>query len=840
MPPSSGSDDSHSFPPYERTELPDDDMFFEQLVHSALDGFLTVDETATICFANEAASTLFGYGMDELVGKSIAELFPDRYHDEYLTELQQYLHDPETPVEHTDLERIGCHKDGSEIPLSFSVREHTYRGERLFTAVLRDISEQKRQQEDLEAATEKYRTLIEAAPDAIFVADAETGIIQEANQAATKLLGKSATEIEGMHQIDLHPSEDTERYKQLFQGHHQRGGVFDQDHNLEVVGANSQHIPVAISANTTQLQDRQVIQGIFRDVSDQRRREDALQSLHTTTQRMLGMMSAEEICTEAVRTATKVLELPITGIHLHNPDEHLLEPKVTSEEVTAVLGDPVPAFSPEDQLVWDVFDTGSYRIIHDVQNVADQLSRDTPIRSAIILPLDEHGVLITSSTSVRDFDRIDVDLMRVLAANTEAALTRAERERAIARQRDELETVNRLNTIIRDINQTLVAAPTREEIEQTVCEQFANSDGYPGALIADLMSVESGLNLRIVAGIDDQYLDAVDAAAPATEQGPAAMTLRTGTLTVEEDIATSSTFPDAVKEEAVERGYKSVVCIPLGYGDTTYGVLVVYASQPALVGEPEQTIFAELGETIGYAINAAESKKLLHTDQVLELEFSLRDTDAFFFSVSDELEGSITLDGVVPSADGMLLFYVTATDIDPNRLLERAQTAASVEQARMIAETEKDSAFEFVFRGTETASQMLIERGAYIKSGQATDGQGTLTIEVPADTEVRPFIEAVQNIYPNASLHAKRQRTQPVHSRTSFLGKIEETLTDRQLEILRISFHSGYFEYPRESTGEALANTLEIASPTFHQHLQAGLQNLLTLLLATDGEPHHR
>jgi HTH-type transcriptional regulator, bacterioopsin transcriptional activator and related proteins len=837
MPTSSGSDDSHPLF-HEYTEPSAEDMFFEQLVHDALNGFLTLDDTANICFVNEAAGDIFGYEVDELVGRSVDDLFPERYRDTYLAELHQHMHDAETVVEHTNIERIGCRKDGTEVPLSFSLREQTYRDQRLFTAILQDISEQNRQRERLEAATEKYQTLVEAAPDAIFVADAETGIIQEANHAAAELLGKPTDEIEGMHQTDLHPSEEAERYERLFQGHRRRGGTFEQSHDLKVVDADGQHISVTINSNVTTLKDHRAIQGIFRDVSDRKRRQDALQTLHTTTQRMLMTSSHQEICTEAVRTATEVLELPITGLHLYAENEETLEPVATSEAVNTVFDESPPTITPENTLVWDVFETGESQVIPDLQKIETQQTQDTPIRSAIITSLGEHGVFITASTSVHDFDRIDYDLMRVLAANTEAALTRAEREHDIARQRDELTTLNRLNAIIRDINQTLVAAPTREEIEQTVCERFAGSDGYLGALIADISTAEQGLNLRTAAGIDDQYLQAVDAAAPATEQGPAASTLETGTLTVVEDISMSEKFPEAVRKDALAREYRAAACIPLSYGDTTYGVLVVYASQSALVGEREQAIFAELGETIGHAINAAESRKLLHTDQVLELEFSLTETDAFFFTVSDELECTITLDGVVPSSDGTLLYYVSATDVTPGQLLERAREAPRVDQARLIAETGANSSFEFVFKGAETASQLLIERGAYIQSGTASNGKGTLTIEVPADVDVRSFVEAVQTIYPTASLHAKRQQTRPVHSRTNFLNELKTTLTDRQLEILKMGFHSGYFGYPRDSTGETLANTLDIASPTFHQHMQSALQKLLTSIFSPERESH--
>ena len=58
----------------------------------------------------------------------------------------------------------------------------------------------------------KYKHLVENAPDAIFIADTETGIILEANNEAAKLLGIPLDQIVGMHQSQIHPPEETQKY----------------------------------------------------------------------------------------------------------------------------------------------------------------------------------------------------------------------------------------------------------------------------------------------------------------------------------------------------------------------------------------------------------------------------------------------------------------------------------------------------------------------------------------------------------------------------------------------------------------------------------------------------
>jgi DNA-binding CsgD family transcriptional regulator len=57
--------------------------------------------------------------------------------------------------------------------------------------------------------------------------------------------------------------------------------------------------------------------------------------------------------------------------------------------------------------------------------------------------------------------------------------------------------------------------------------------------------------------------------------------------------------------------------------------------------------------------------------------------------------------------------------------------------------------------------------------------------------------------------------------------RVLDTLTDRQLEVLQTAYYAGYFEWPRHRTGEEIADDLDIAGPTFQQHLRTALDRLL-------------
>jgi len=133
----------------------------------------------------------------------------------------------------------------------------------------------RRSEEGLKRSEEKYRRLMAIANDAIFVADASTGIILDANKKAEVLIGKSLNAIIGMHQSELHPGEDAEQYRKFFEESVQ-GEVPVVLNDLWVVNSAGQRIPVDISASVTELEGKKVIMGIFRDVTQRKKIEEAL------------------------------------------------------------------------------------------------------------------------------------------------------------------------------------------------------------------------------------------------------------------------------------------------------------------------------------------------------------------------------------------------------------------------------------------------------------------------------------------------------------------------------------------------------------------------------------
>jgi len=170
-----------------------------------------------------------------------------------------------------------CKKDGTVIWVDMSWQPiHDEKDLSIgYRASIRDITEQKLLQNTLQQSEEKYRKLIETAADAVFVADTETGIILDVNKKAEELLGMSSNEIVGLHQTQLHPKEDIEKYRNVFRSDIKKGRSVTTK-EIFVCHKDGHRIPVEINSSVTDVGGKKIIHGIFRDITDRRKADNQL------------------------------------------------------------------------------------------------------------------------------------------------------------------------------------------------------------------------------------------------------------------------------------------------------------------------------------------------------------------------------------------------------------------------------------------------------------------------------------------------------------------------------------------------------------------------------------
>jgi PAS domain S-box-containing protein len=209
-------------------------------------------------------------------------------------------------VAHLDItERKLAEKELSKYRLTLEemVDERTAKLKTANEQLRQEITERKWAEEALRESEQRYRHLFENLDDAAFLADAQTGIILETNKQAEALLGRTRDEIVGMHQTRLHPPEEAEKYRKIFAAHGAARRATDLD--AGIVKRDGTVVPVSISGSTTTIGERQVILGLFRDVTERKRAEEARRA-------------AEQ------RFRVAFCEAPI-GMALATPDGHFLD-----------------------------------------------------------------------------------------------------------------------------------------------------------------------------------------------------------------------------------------------------------------------------------------------------------------------------------------------------------------------------------------------------------------------------------------------------------------------------------------------------------------------------------
>jgi two-component system sensor kinase FixL len=177
------------------------------LLDAAVDPIVLIDTRGRISGFNRAAERVFGYTESELLGRNVSVLMPLPYREEHDGYLDRYLGTGAPRIIGIGREVVAQRKDGSTFPIDLAVGEFVSGAERGFVGILRDITQRKRHEAEIRAATEELRLIFENTPTAITITDVH-GHVLDANRACEFLLGFPAGELKAMRHTDLLADED--------------------------------------------------------------------------------------------------------------------------------------------------------------------------------------------------------------------------------------------------------------------------------------------------------------------------------------------------------------------------------------------------------------------------------------------------------------------------------------------------------------------------------------------------------------------------------------------------------------------------------------------------------
>lgn len=180
------------------------------ILNASLEAIVTIDHTGRVLEWNATAEKTFGYSRDEAVGRDMAELIvPERFWKAHRAGLARYLQSGVGSVLGKQIEMPARRSNGEEFPLELSIGViEGLEGLPLFTASARDITSRLRVEEALRKNEERFRRVIEAAPNGLLMVD-QRGKIVLCNTEFEKLFGYSRDEVVGREMEFLVP----ERYR---------------------------------------------------------------------------------------------------------------------------------------------------------------------------------------------------------------------------------------------------------------------------------------------------------------------------------------------------------------------------------------------------------------------------------------------------------------------------------------------------------------------------------------------------------------------------------------------------------------------------------------------------
>jgi PAS domain S-box-containing protein len=176
-------------------------------------------------------------------------------------------------------------------------------------------------------------------------------------------------------------------------------------------------------------------------------------------------------------------------------------------------------------------------------------------------------------------------------------------------------TLERIRTLVGEVNKELLHATERSELEARVCETLSGADPYQFAWIGGV-DEDGRVRPRASAGADDGYLDEVTITVDdqATGRGPAGRAIRQQRIAVSQDIRADSDFRPW-RAAASERDVRAVAAVPLIHDDTGYGLLAVYANRTGAFDGDEREMLRELGDDIAHAIDSHQTQRELRQER---------------------------------------------------------------------------------------------------------------------------------------------------------------------------------------------------------------------------------
>jgi len=275
--------------------LLDQEARTKAIVETVVDGIITINAKGIIETVNPATLKMFGYVEEELLGQNIKILMPNPYRDKHDGYLAHHMKTGEKRIIGIGREVEGQRKDGSVFPIELSISEMMVSGNKMFTGIIRDITERKREEARRKEIENRTKAIIETVVDGIITINMY-GIIETVNPATLKIFGYEEHEMIGQNVKMLMPNPYHDEHDGYLEHYRETSEkrVIGIGREVEGQRKDGSIFPLELAVSEMDVDGKRMFTGIVRDITDRK--------------------EAQRMKEEFISTVSHELRTPLTSI----------------------------------------------------------------------------------------------------------------------------------------------------------------------------------------------------------------------------------------------------------------------------------------------------------------------------------------------------------------------------------------------------------------------------------------------------------------------------------------------------------------------------------------------